>query len=162
MGVDEGFDMVPRLSQGGPDSRKWEAFINTIKSYYVDDDQVEVRASCIVFKVGEWPALPFQGHQFLRFSSKVTGGEHEVPGVSTYIRAVTRAARKIFGARVVFWSEFADQLGFYDWRAVHEARRSYDEVRPTRLLSSLFYPLKPGPDKSSARSRPPTPRCPPR
>ena len=126
MGVDEGFDMVPRLSQGGADSHKWEVFINTIKDHYEKDDQVEIQANCIVFKAGEYPALPFEGHKFLRFSSALKG--REVPDVGTYIGTVTRAAREIFGSRVKYWTEAADQLGFYNWTEVHEARRSYDGV----------------------------------
>ena len=53
MGVDAGFDIVPRLSKGIVDRQKWGRFIDFIKEYYKDDNQVEIKPNYIDFKAGE-------------------------------------------------------------------------------------------------------------
>lgn len=70
MGIDAGFDMVPRLSKGVLDKQNWQSFIKAIKEHYQDDDLVEVKPNYIVFKAGEHPLLPFESHKFLRFSQR--------------------------------------------------------------------------------------------
>ncbi|KAG6026858.1 hypothetical protein E4U41_001146, partial [Claviceps citrina] len=72
MGIDAGFDMVPRLSATGSDRLKWKTFLVHIEDEYLDDPLVELKPNYIVFKVGEHPVLPFEGHKFLRFSSKIS------------------------------------------------------------------------------------------
>ena len=126
MGIDTGFDMVPRLSQGAVDRQNWQSFIKTIKERYQDDDRVEAKPNYIVFKVGEHPLLPFEGHKFLRFSSKISGSHAEE--AEEYIDTVTRVAKAKFGSRVRCWDESLDQCGFYNWQEVHDSFKSYEQV----------------------------------
>lgn len=129
MGIDAGFDMVPPLSKGIVDRHNWRKFIDFIKEHYNDDAQVEIKPNYINFKAGEHPKLPFEGHKFLRFSSKVSGAIAAASGVERYINTVTRVAQVHFGSRVQYWNEGADQRGSYDWNKVHESIRSYEQVR---------------------------------
>ena len=128
MGIDAGFDMVPRLSKSIKDKEDWDRFMSIINQEYKDNAQVEVTSSYIVFKAGEHPMLPFEGHKFLRFSSKISGNIAGATGVFSYIRKVTRIAKEQFGPRIKYWDETAEQHGYYDWRDVHESFRSYREV----------------------------------
>jgi hypothetical protein len=129
MGIDAGFDMVPPLSKGVVDRHNWSRFIDMIKEHYKGDTQVEIKPNYINFKVGEHPTLPFEGHKFLRFSSKVSGAIAKASRVQQYIHTVTRVAQGYFGSRIRYWNEAADQLGVYDWNQVHESIRSYNQVR---------------------------------
>lgn len=128
MGIDAGFDMVPRLSRGGADALKWDRFISAIKEHYKDDSQVEMEPHCILFKAGEHPRLPLEGHKFLRFSSKVSGQIATESRVENYIDTVTSIAKANFGSRIQYWNEAFDQLGHYDWKDVNESLRSYNEA----------------------------------
>ncbi|KAI3390900.1 hypothetical protein diail_8429 [Diaporthe ilicicola] len=123
MGVDEGFDMVPRLSRGSVDADNWSCFIAAIKLHFKEDPLVEMMPNYIVFKAGEHPRLPFEGHKFLRFSSKICGPAD----VCSYISTVMAFAKAYFGPRVQFWTEAADQMGYYGWGEVNESLRSYEE-----------------------------------
>lgn len=125
MGVDSGFDMVPRLSRGAIDRHNWDQFVAAIKDHYKDDAQVEVKPNYLEFKAGEHPILPFEGHKFLRFSSKIIGG------VTTYIDVVRRVAQVHFGSRIQPWHEGAEQYGHYNWHEVRESIRSYEQVSNT-------------------------------
>ncbi|KAH6644880.1 hypothetical protein C7974DRAFT_29811 [Boeremia exigua] len=127
MGADAGFDMVPRLSKDAADRRKWEQFIDSIKRRYEDDTQVEIKPNYILFKAGEHPTLPFEGHKFLRFSSKITGPNTAATGVERYIRTVRSIADSHFGSRIQYWDELFDVYGEYDWAAVDESIRSYEQ-----------------------------------
>jgi hypothetical protein len=126
MGIDAGFDMVPRLSAGIVDQQNWQSFIKLIKERYQNDDRVEVKANYILFKAGEHPRLPFEGHKFLRFSSKISGSHAE--GVDDYICTVTQEVKRIFGSRVRYWNEGIDEWGFYNWQDVHASTKSYEQV----------------------------------
>lgn len=126
MGIDAGFDMVPRLSKGAVDQQNWRSFIKVIKERYQNDNLVEVKPNYLKFKAGEHPSLPFEGHKFLRFSSKISGSHAK--GVEEYINTVTRVAKVNFGSRVRYWSEFGDGSGFYSWLEVYESIRSYEQV----------------------------------
>lgn len=128
MGIDAGFDMVPRLSRGTADTQNWDRFINVIKEHYKDDAQVETTPNCILFKAGEHPRLPFEGHKFLRFSSKISGRIATESRAESYINTVTALAKANFGSRVKYWTELRDQFGHYDWDEVNKSLRSYDEV----------------------------------
>jgi hypothetical protein len=136
MGADAGFDMVPRLSKDTVDSRNWAAFIAVVKEQYEGDDKVQIKPHYIEFAAGEHPLLPFEGHKFLRFSSKITGRIADETGVEDYLDTVTRVARLVFGTRVRRWNELSDSYGFYGWREIHDSIRSYDQVcLPLRLRS---------------------------
>lgn len=133
MGIDAGFDMVPRLSRGTPDTQNWDRFINGIKDHYKNDAQVETTSNCILFKVGEHPRLPFEGQKFLRFSSKVSGRIATESHADSYINTVTAIAKANFGSRIQYWNEAGDQFGHYNWNEVNKSLRSYDEVRGKRF-----------------------------
>ena len=126
MGIDAGFDMVPRLSKGAVDRQDWQSFIKIIQERYQNDDLVEVKPNYIVFKAGEHPRLPFEGHKFLRFSSKISG--NHAKGVEEYIDTVTRVAQVNFGSRIRCWNENFDESGVYDWQDVNESFKSYEQV----------------------------------
>ncbi|TRX87804.1 hypothetical protein FHL15_011297 [Xylaria flabelliformis] len=128
MGADSGFDMVPRLSQGNQDRREWERFLEGVKQYYADDEQVEVGPRVIQFKAGEWPSLPMEGHKFLRFSSKITGATAAKTGVENYIREVQELAKAVFGGRIRPWNELFDVWGFYRWDFVHATMKLHNLV----------------------------------
>jgi len=126
MGIDSGFDMVPRLSKGAVDRMNWQAFIEAMKKHYQNDNLVEVKPNYIVFKAGEHPQLPFEGHKFLRFSSKISGSHAK--GVGDYLDTVTRVAQVYFGSRIRAWNEACDELGVYNWQDVYDSFRSYEQV----------------------------------
>ncbi|WEW61399.1 hypothetical protein PRK78_006889 [Emydomyces testavorans] len=125
MGIDAGFDMVPRLSKGIADKHKWHSFLETIKERYQNDARVEVKPNYIVFNAGEHPMLPLEGHKFLRFSSKISGSHAE--GVQTYIDCVAQVAKLHFGSRVRYWNDIWGQYGFYSWREVNDSIRLYEQ-----------------------------------
>lgn len=122
MGADAGFDMVPPLPKEL--QWKWAEFIKIVKIHYKDDDQVDVRSNKIVFKAGEHPQLPFEGHKLLRFSSKITGD----PKVEEYIDEIMEWAQIFFGSRVRYWNELYDKFGIYTWDEVFKSMDSYDQV----------------------------------
>ena len=138
--MDAGFDMVPHLSKGVVDRHNWDRFINTIKSHYEGHIQVEVKPNYILFRAGEHPRLPFEGHKFLRFSSKITGRIASATGVENFIATVTSIAQAHFGSRVQDWNEVADQHGAYGWNEVRESIRSYEQVRYALQYLSLLLP----------------------
>ena len=137
MGIDAGFDMYPRLSKGIVDRQNWGRYIDFIKEYYKDDTQVEIKPNYINFKAGEHPKLPFEGHKFLRFSSKVSGSTAADTNVDSYIGTVTRIAQTFFGSRIWCWHEGADQFGAYNWVEVYESIRSYEQVGGASPISYL-------------------------
>ena len=142
MGIDAGFDMVPRLSKGPKDKNNWNNFINRIKDHYKDDTQVEVKPNYVLFNAGECPMLPFEGYKFLRFSSKVSGEIAITQGIEGYIDTVTSVAKIYFGSRVRYWNESFDQRGEYNWREVHESFTSYEQVRQTLVEpSSMLFDI---------------------
>ena len=127
MGIDAGFDIVPRLSNGALDKHNWQSFVQRIKERYHNDDLVEVKPNYIVFKAGEHPQLPYEGHKLLRFSSKTSGSNAK--GVEEYINTVALVARLYFGSRIRYWNEASDESGYYSWQEVHDSFKSYEQVR---------------------------------
>ncbi|KAH8590593.1 hypothetical protein B0O99DRAFT_579827 [Bisporella sp. PMI_857] len=125
MGFNIGFDMVPPLSKNKDDEQKWQNFIEVIKEKFLDDKLVDIKANYIEFNVGEHPLLPFEGHKFLRFGSKVSGSltQHERP----YIVSVYQCAKTFFDSRVKSWDEGADDYSAYGWTEVHASIKSYDQ-----------------------------------
>ena len=126
MGINAGFDMVPCLSKGAVDKQNWRSFIEVIKERFQKDDAVEVKPNYLEFNAGEHPLLPFEGHKFLRFSSKISGGQSN--GVKGYIHTVARVARLKFGSRIRCWNEAAEGMGFYNWDEVYASIRSYEQI----------------------------------
>ncbi|KAH6668857.1 hypothetical protein B0J14DRAFT_629067 [Halenospora varia] len=112
MGIDVGFDLVPRLMDSTTHKRDWDAFIETIKRRFENDDLVEIRGNDILFKAGEQPQLPFEG-----YSSHA--GE-----VYKYLDAVTKWAKTKFGDRIHYWND-AVNSGFYAWPEVLESIESH-------------------------------------
>lgn len=128
MGIDEGFDMVPPLSKGVVDRHNWDCFIAFIKDHYKDDPNVELKPNYILFKAGEHPMLPYEGHKLLRFSSKVSGSNAAKTGVQKYIDTVTYFAQTRFGSRVQHWNDGGDVHGTYGWNEVNESLETYEQV----------------------------------
>ena len=87
--------------------------------------RVEILQNIILFKAGEHPSLPFEGHKFLRFSAKISGASS---GVEGYISKVTSIAKVHFGSRVQDWHEGLDRCGHYDWNEVRKSILSYGQV----------------------------------
>ncbi|KAE9986982.1 hypothetical protein EG328_004114 [Venturia inaequalis] len=137
MGIDAGFDMVPRLSKGVVDIHNWGRFIESIKERYKDDTQVEIKPNYISFKAGEHPQLPFEGHKFLRFSPKISESTAADTKVNSYIDTVTRIAQAHFASRIRCWQEGFDEFGTYDWKEVNESLKSYEQVRSACTESLL-------------------------
>jgi hypothetical protein len=108
-----------------------------IKDRYEDDPKVEVKPNYIVFKAGEHPILPFEGHKLLRFSSKVSGSHAEKTGVQAYIDTVTHLAQIHFGSRVRHWNDGAEVYGEYSWDEVHHSFEAYEQVCHMPILSPL-------------------------
>jgi hypothetical protein len=121
--------MVPPLSKGVVNRHNWGRFIDFIREHYKNDTEVEIKPNYINFKAGEHPKLPFEGHRFLRFSSKVSGSTAADTKVDSYITIVTFIAHAHFASRNRFWHEGADEFGTYDWNEVNESLRSYEQVR---------------------------------
>ena len=126
MGIDAGFDMVPRLSKEAVNKQNWQSFLKVIKERYQNDDLVEIKPNYLEFNAGEHPLLPFEGYKFLRFSLK-TSGSH-AKGVEEYIDIVSRVAQLSFGSRVRCWNEAIDEWGFYNWQVVHTSIEFYEQV----------------------------------
>ncbi|KAK7425887.1 hypothetical protein QQZ08_007601 [Neonectria magnoliae] len=141
MGIDAGFDMVPRLTKEAVDQDVWQRFIRSVKEHYEDDDRVEIKPNYLLFKVGEHPMLPFEGHKFLRFSSKISGRIATESNAMDYIRTVYLMAEVNFGPRVRKWSESSDQYGHYGWAEP-------DEPKATTSIASFGLNIDPskGPD----------------
>lgn len=137
MGIDAGFDMYPPLSTEVVDRENWRGFVDLIKEQYKNDTQVEIMPNYINFKAGEHPKLPFEGHKFLRFSSKVSGSIAADTKVDSYIDTVTRIAQTKFGSRIRYWHEGIDKFGTYSWSEVNESLRSYEQVRSASMISCL-------------------------
>ena len=81
----------------------WGRFIDIIKEQYKDDARVEIKPNYIVFKAEEHPILPFEGHKFLHFSSKVSGAIAAASEVESYIDTVTLVAKAHFGSHVQYF-----------------------------------------------------------
>ena len=121
MGIDIGFDLFPPLENNEHDQSIWASFITEIERTYAYDSLVVPMANRIEFEVGEHPTLPYKGHQFRRFSSKVSGRSQAEP----YIRHVLTIAKSHFGNRVHFWSEYGYQGEpecIYTWLEVYAAQ----------------------------------------
>ena len=126
MGSYAGFDMVPRLTKGAVDRRNWQSFLKVVKERYQNDDLVEINPNYLTFKAGEHPMLPFEGHKFLRFSSKISGSHAKE--VKECIDEVALIAQVTLGSRVRCWNEATDKGGFYKWEEAHASIESYEQV----------------------------------
>lgn len=86
--------------------------------------------------------IPFQGHKFLRFSSKISGFSASTTGAEHYILEVTQVARAHFGSRVQSWHEARDQYGHYGWDEVFESFKTYEHVWYSFVTSPASVNLK--------------------
>ncbi|KAI9653330.1 MAG: hypothetical protein M1829_001315 [Trizodia sp. TS-e1964] len=110
MGIDAGFDMVPRLSNGATDKKKWQSFIKSIQELYQNDDLVEAKPNYIVFKAGE-----------------------------RYLDEVTQVAKAHFGSRVHEWNDGTDIWRVYDWGEVIDSFQCYDQLEtPTSIAQDVI------------------------
>ncbi|KAF9177550.1 hypothetical protein BGZ51_008566 [Haplosporangium sp. Z 767] len=120
MGIDAGFDLFPPLENNERDQSTWASFIAHIERTFTNDSLVVFLANRIEFEVGEHPTLPYKGHRFRRFSSKVSGRSQAAP----YIRRVYTIAKSHFDNRVHYWSEFGyegEPECIYTWPEVYAA-----------------------------------------
>jgi hypothetical protein len=104
MGFGCGFDTVPRLTESDSEKSRSLAFIDELKEVYNEDPVLQVQPRVVTFQVGEHPQLPLEGHNFLRFSSKVSWATTTAP--EPYIHQVYRVAREVIGQRVHFGTNF--------------------------------------------------------
>jgi hypothetical protein len=123
MGYDCGFDMVPRLEDTSSNATKWKIMIDAVRQMFIHDPVMVTRDGYLEFEVGEYPLLPFEGHKFLRFSSKVSGSI--TYKAQPYIEAVYKIAEREFGERIQFWHEGVEVYGHYDWEEVDKSIASF-------------------------------------
>jgi hypothetical protein len=141
MGCDAGFDTVPPLTKSDTDKRDWNQFIDTVRTRYQDDERVEIKLHYIEFNAGEHPLLPFEGHKFLRFSSKITGAKVDATGVEYYIRAVNRIAQDHFGLVSSTGMSSMIRMATMDgWKCMSPCDRilRFVNTRGHRLYSDVF------------------------
>ncbi|CAJ2507326.1 Uu.00g085120.m01.CDS01, partial [Anthostomella pinea] len=155
IGINAGFDMVPRLSQSVEEKALWEKFIHSTQTHFNDDAQVENKPYWIEFKLDDHRKLPFEGHKFLRFSSKIQRANGETTEMDKYVNAVTRIAQGIFGHRAQYWNEGRKEQCSYEKREVKESYKFYETpdephgpAMPTPIESTLFE-VQPIPAKGS-------------
>jgi len=123
MVYESGFDMVPRLS-GSEDQELWEEFIEHVQTVYKDESTFKIEAYYMVFEEGKQLILPFQGNNFLRFSS-VT--DHDSI-VELHIDLVTDIASDYFGSRVRPWKSSLGEFGYCSEKEVNDSFRLYEQV----------------------------------
>ncbi|KAK2609220.1 hypothetical protein QQS21_002302 [Conoideocrella luteorostrata] len=131
-----GFDMVPRLTTTLVDRRNWDEFITQVQDHYKDDAQVELISNYILFKVGEYPRLPLEGHKFLRFSSRFPARTESTTSMESYINTVSGIAKLTFGGRICHWTKLGKLNGYYDWGVVWESLKSYKQSDQSEASTS--------------------------
>jgi len=89
----------------------------------------------INFIAGKHPKLPFEGHEFLRFISKVSKPIPAATKVDSYINTVARIAQTCFGSCIQCWNEGADEFGVCSWNGDNESKDW--TVRLSRSRTSL-------------------------
>lgn len=125
MGIDAGFDLFPLLENNKHDQSIWISFIPNIEQTFTDDSLVVPLANRIEFEVGEHPMLPYKGHRFRRFSSKISGHSQ----AELYIRHVYNIVKSHFDNRVHYWSEFGyegEPECIYKWSKVYAAEEKIE------------------------------------
>jgi hypothetical protein len=137
MGYAAELDTKRPLSKESVDRNNWGRFIDFVKEHYNDDLQVEIKPNYINLRAGEHRKLPFEGHKFLSFSSKISGARTEASGIEQYIDFVTHAAQWHSGSRVQYWNELFDCYSACDWPKVSKSIESYEEVRDACIMSLL-------------------------
>lgn len=128
MGIDIGFDLYPPLKkEEGKECKRWETFIEHVKTFYKNDENVEETKTSLLFKLGEYPTLMKKGLHFRRFSCKLGSTDK----VETYIRKVYALALEYFTDRIYFWSTYgsSEENGSkYSWSEVYAAEKEAKEV----------------------------------
>lgn len=111
----------------------WSQFLDEVLTDFNDDPVVKPGELEIIFEVGEHPALPRAGYAFRRFSSKISGSVCK--GTYPYVSRVYDIARKHFGSRVNWWSNWDTMGGMRYMRferciamVVSRSQTSYDDV----------------------------------
>jgi hypothetical protein len=124
MGIDIGFDLVPPLDAADSESQsRWQDFLAEVLDEYQGDPVVQLHQLEIEFQVGEHPRLPRVGYAFRRFSSKISSTR--LWKARPYILRVYEIAQLFFPKKVQFWDEGLDELGYYGWDEVYDARNAY-------------------------------------
>ncbi|KAG6090441.1 hypothetical protein E4U15_005033 [Claviceps sp. LM218 group G6] len=131
-----GFELVPPLTTREEDKFRWQEFLSDFKQMHLRDPRVEWKDNYILFKFGERPMLPYEGHKFLRFSSE----GHEAIA-DKYVQNLHWFAKRHFGDRARFWDEMAGQSAHYPMAKVRKSWKSYlkpDEVEAPVSPSSAL------------------------
>lgn len=124
LGLVMGFELVPPLTTREEDKFRWQEFLSDFKQMHLRDPRVEWKDNYILFKFGERPMLPYEGHKFLRFSSE----GHEAIA-DKYVQNLHWFAKRHFGDRARFWDEMAGQSAHYPMDKVRKSWKSYKKVR---------------------------------
>ncbi|KAG6115185.1 hypothetical protein E4U14_001036 [Claviceps sp. LM454 group G7] len=136
LGLVMGFELVPPLTTREEDKFRWQEFLSDFKQMHLRDPRVEWKDNYILFKFGERPMLPYEGHKFLRFSSE----GHEAIA-DKYVQNLHWFAKRHFGDRARFWDEMAGQSAHYPMAKVRKSWKSYlkpDEVEAPVSPSSAL------------------------
>ena len=142
MGSDEGFDLVPALSNSAADQALWDKFLADVRKQYQNDPNMIEDATdrCIFFDKAECPQLEYEGYRFRRFSSDIVRKSSE--GVAQYLEGVMRIAELHFGwERVKYWEEFCGPESVYTWDEVY-ANRLYRKSTAVELVKVEAQPLR--------------------
>ncbi|KAG6173426.1 hypothetical protein E4U44_003935 [Claviceps purpurea] len=137
LGLVMGFELVPPLTTREEDKFRWQEFLADFKQMHLRDPRVEWKDNYILFKFGERPMLPYEGHKFLRFSSE---GPEAI--ADKYVQNLHWFAKRHFGDRARFWDEMAGQSAHYPMDKVRKSWKSYktpDEVEAPVSTSSALH-----------------------
>jgi hypothetical protein len=118
MGRDRGFDLYPPIdNESKEDVKKWNSFIEEVKTTFKEDKKVTLSETHILFDEGEGPKLPFDGSRFRRFNSKI----------DSFFSPIAQKINKVCGiASMYFDSEDANPDGIntkYSWSEVNEVQK---------------------------------------
>lgn len=132
MGVNQGFDIIPRLRDNPEDNAIWARFLEDVLKEYCLDSKLlnDPSRPFIMFNIGEGPQLERDAWRFRRFSSKIVRKD-----MGDYLDSVTRIAQRHLGGRVYAWSESFDYAWpYYDWREIYALREGKEEELPGRYI----------------------------
>lgn len=126
MDYEAGFDMVPPLTKEPRDQEKWEILIDIVQSIVWYKEIMLFKSNYIEFNIGDHPKIPFEGHKFLSFRSKISNID---PGqTKDMIEEIWVYAMVVFDSRARYWSNKLGGSSVYSWQDVHDSETSYDKV----------------------------------